>query len=135
MRTGALAVGAAALSSAAGAAAATSGLGAADILDWSLAPYLNYGANPPGSAFAGPVGYVVTPGMGGSIATAARIYTSTNATADDPADFTLYGSNDGVTWSLIDYTPLALPYVICKIAMMCFGNVSHCNQHGIELSA
>ena len=33
----------------------------------------------------------------------------TNAPADDPADFTLYGSNDGVTWSLIDYTPLALP--------------------------
>ena len=87
-----------------------SGLGAADILDWSLAPYLNYGANPPGSAFAGPVGYVVTPGIGSSIITAARIYTSTNATADDPADFTLYGSNDGVIWSLIDYTTLALPY-------------------------
>ena len=87
-----------------------SGLGAADILDWSLAPYLNYGANPPGSAFAGPVGYVVTPGIGSSIITAARIYTSINATADDPADFTLYGSNDGVIWWLIDYTTLALPY-------------------------
>ena len=87
-----------------------SGLAAADILDGTLAPYLNYGANGQYNAFAGPVGYVVTPSIGASLVTAARIYTSTNAQADDPADFTLYGSNDGLTWSLIATTPLALPF-------------------------
>ena len=86
-----------------------SGLGAADISDGTLAPYLNYGAYGLNAWFSGPVGYVVTPSMGGSVVTAARIYTSTNAQPDDPADFTLYGSNDGVTWSLITTTPLALP--------------------------
>jgi hypothetical protein len=85
------------------------GLGAANITDGTLAPYLNYGANAQGNPFAGPVGFVVTPNFGGSIITAARIYTSANAQADDPADFTLYGSNDGVEWFFIVYEPLALP--------------------------
>jgi hypothetical protein len=87
-----------------------SGMGAANIIDGTLSPYLNYGAYSAGSYFAGPVGYVVTPSLGNSIVTAARIYVSTNLQADDPADFTLYGSSDGVNWSLINYTPLALPF-------------------------
>lgn len=86
-----------------------SGLGAANIIDGTLAPYLNYGAYGNNTTFTGPVGFVTIPSIGSSIVTAARIYTSTNAQADDPADLTLYGSNDGTHWSLIHYTPLSLP--------------------------
>lgn len=86
-----------------------SGTPTADINDGTLAPYINYGEYGTGNSFAGPVGFVVTPSIGSSLVTGARIYTSANAQADDPADFTLYGSDDGTNWSLIDYTLLALP--------------------------
>ena len=100
------------------------GLEVTNILNGTLAPYLNYGANGPVSVFVGPVGYVVTPGIGSSIVTAARIYTATNAPANDPADFTLYGSNDGQNWSFIDYTPLSLS----SARNASFGTINSNNQ-------
>jgi len=93
-----------------------SGLGAARIIDGTLLPYLNYGANTPGNIFGGPVGFVVTPSIGSTLVTGARIYTSTNATADDPADFSLYGSDDGVNWSFISYSALSLPFARNAVA-------------------
>src|SRR5665213_3093530 len=85
------------------------GLGASNIIDGTLTPYLNYGGAARGNSFTGPVGFVVTPSIGNTVVTAARIYASTNSTADDPADITLYGSTNGLTWSFIAYSSLSLP--------------------------
>ncbi len=76
------------------------GQGQTNIIDRTLAKWLNFGKNT--TPWGGPVGFVVTPAMGRTIVTTVRFYAANDTTARDPADFTLEGSNDGgSSYSLI----------------------------------
>jgi hypothetical protein len=66
------------------------------------AAYVNYGQNAGGSPFVGPVGFVVSPRLGKTLVTAVRLYTADANQPNDPANWTLEGSNDGgSTWATI----------------------------------
>jgi hypothetical protein len=83
--------------------------GLSDVEDGTLIQYVNFGSNGCVAPFAGPVGFVVKPIFGGSVVTAMRLFTASGHPEDDPADFLLEGSNDGITFSKIANGPLGLP--------------------------
>jgi hypothetical protein len=69
---------------------------------------INAGAGFPD--FAGPVGVVVTPGVGATVLSGLRIYSSTDTGSRDPADYVLEGSNNGGgNYTLISQGALSLP--------------------------
>ena len=83
-------------------------------IDDTTSKYLNYGLDGDQSApFLGPVGVIVTPSTGadgsGTIVNALRVYAANDAVDRDPINFTLEGSNDGTTYTLITSNSLALP--------------------------
>ncbi|HEV2210420.1 MAG TPA: immunoglobulin domain-containing protein [Verrucomicrobiae bacterium] len=73
-----------------------------DGLQWNGAccggptPFIGYDANS-----ARQVGFTVTPIAGSSIVTSVRIFTANDTTTRDPLDFTLEGSNDGVSFAAL----------------------------------
>jgi Bacterial lectin/Immunoglobulin I-set domain len=89
------------------------GEGVSNILDGSTSKYLCFGAGPTngGAPFVGPVGFVVTPGLGNTVVSAMRIYTANDAPERDPIDIMLEGStNGGGSWTtILADTPLSLP--------------------------
>jgi len=78
-------------------------------VDGSLVQYLNFGANGSTAPFIGPVGFVVTPGVGATVATGLRFFTSGSHPEDDPADYLLEGSDDGTNFTTITGGLLAMP--------------------------
>jgi hypothetical protein len=80
-------------------------------IDNIMQKYLNFGsgtnANQP--PFAGPVGLIVVPSAGPSVVSGLRLYTANDGVERDPADYTLEGSNDGTSYTLISSGPLSLP--------------------------
>lgn len=83
-------------------------------IDDTTSKYLNFGTDGDEAApFVGPVGLVVTPALGaegsGTVVTAVRVYTANDAPDRDPINFTLEGSNDGVSFTLISSNSLSLP--------------------------
>ncbi|EEF59339.1 immunoglobulin domain-containing protein [Pedosphaera parvula] len=78
------------------------------VIDGTTDKYLNFGANN-GSPFLGPVGVVVTPSQGRSIVTSLRFYAANDTTARDPANYTLEGSVDGSTYTLISSNVITMP--------------------------
>lgn len=82
----------------------------ANAIDDTTSKYLNFGTDGNNSApFAGPVGLTVTPALGSTVVTGLRIYTANDAVERDPANYTLEGSNDGTTFTVISSGALALP--------------------------
>jgi hypothetical protein len=71
-----------------------------DGLQWNGAccggptPFIGYDANS-----ARQVGFTVTPIAGSSIVTSVRVFTANDTVTRDPLDFTLEGSNDGVSFA------------------------------------
>lgn len=81
----------------------------ANVINNNTTKYLNFGGNG-GSPFKGPVGVIVTPGVGRTIVSGLRFYAANDAVERDPADYTLEGSNDGgSTWVVISSGALSLP--------------------------
>lgn len=83
-------------------------------IDDSTSKHLNFGADGNTTApFTGPVGLIVTPALGaegsGTTVNAVRVYTANDAEERDPVNFTLEGSNDGTTFTLISSNRLTLP--------------------------
>jgi hypothetical protein len=79
-------------------------------IDNTTTKYLNYGGNGGFAPFVGPVGLMVTPGMGSTVVTGLRIYTANDAIERDPTDYLLEGSNDGgASFATISSGSLALP--------------------------
>ncbi|HSU53662.1 MAG TPA: LamG-like jellyroll fold domain-containing protein, partial [Candidatus Dormibacteraeota bacterium] len=65
------------------------------------ASYVNGGQNN-GAPFVGPIGFVVAPRFGKSTVSAVRLYSADVNPQNDPADWTLEGSNDGgSSWTTI----------------------------------
>jgi hypothetical protein len=81
----------------------------ADVEDGTLIQYNNFGANGCTTPFAGPVGFIVQPKFGGSVVTAMRVFTAWGHPEDDPADYLLEGSTDGINFKKVSSGPLALP--------------------------
>jgi len=89
----------------------TTGAGAEAVtgaIDNKIQKYLNFGTAG-GNPFVGPVGFIVKPAMGNTIASLLRIYTANDAEGRDPADYVLEGSLDGTTFAPISSGSLALP--------------------------
>lgn len=89
----------------------TTGAGAEGVvgaIDNKIQKYLNFSTSG-GAPFVGPVGFVVKPAMGNTIASLLRIYTANDAEARDPSSYTLEGSLDGVSFTPISSGALALP--------------------------
>jgi hypothetical protein len=81
-----------------------------NVEDGTLYQYVNFGGNGSTAPFAGPVGFTVTPQSGSTVVIGIRFYTSSSHPEDDPADYTLLGSNDGGTnFTPIATGPLSLP--------------------------
>ena len=78
-------------------------------IDHTTYKYLNFGTSPTSPPFIGPVGFTDTPQTGSTLVTAMRVYTASDSTERDPADFTLEGSNDGTNFTIIATGPLSLP--------------------------
>jgi hypothetical protein len=71
--------------------------------------YLNFGLNG-GQPFKGPIGFITTPSLGLTFVNGVRLYCADDTAGPggrDPADFELFGSNDGHTWTPI-YQNLAV---------------------------
>jgi hypothetical protein len=81
--------------------------GVISAIDESSQKYLNVSASSP--PFKGPVGLIVTPGVGLTLVKGLRVYTANDAPDRDPTDYLLEGSNDGTTFTLISSGPLTLP--------------------------
>lgn len=77
-------------------------------LDNTTTKYLNFGGNN-GAPFYGPVGFVVTPLQGRSTLTGIRLYTANDATARDPIDYTIEGSDDGSNFTYLTSGSVSLP--------------------------
>ncbi len=80
-----------------------------NVEDGTLDQYENFGTNDSVAPFGGPVGFVVTPSVGATIATAMRLFTASSHPEDDPADYLLEGSNDGTNFTTIAGGLLGLP--------------------------
>lgn len=92
--------------------ASPAGLTLPNVVDGTMATYLNYGGsgNTTNGPFLGPVGIIDTPSIGNSIVHAIRFVNAVNAPTCDPADFTLDGSDDGINWTnIVPDTALNLP--------------------------
>jgi len=73
-------------------------------IDNTTTKYLNNGIS------TGPIGFEVTPGVGGTVLSVLRFYTANDATERDPANYLLEGSIDGgATYTTIASAALALP--------------------------
>ncbi len=59
--------------------------------------------------FGGPVGLTNTPAVGSTIVTGIRFYPGQDSPDNDPSGYTLEGSNDGSTFTIIASGPLNLP--------------------------
>jgi hypothetical protein len=74
-------------------------------IDDTTSRYMNGGSGFSAAAgfppFAGPAGITVTPVAGSTIVTGLRVYTSDNDLPRDPTSYTLEGSNDGTTFTVI----------------------------------
>jgi hypothetical protein len=82
----------------------------ANIEDNNLYQYVNLGSNGTTAPFGGPVGFIVTPKSGITVAKGMRIFTASRYPEDDPADYLLEGSSDGgITFKAIAGGLLALP--------------------------
>lgn len=93
---------------------AGNGAPAQAIDDFSIVVWVNGGSglNAPAGfePFGGPVGLVVTPGVGATLVNGLRIYTANDAAERDPADYLLEGSNNGgASYTAISSGSLALP--------------------------
>jgi hypothetical protein len=77
--------------------------------DNTLDPYVNFGANGSTAPYSGPVGFIVTPNVGASVATGIRLFASASHPEDDPADYLLEGSDDGTNFTSIVGGLLSLP--------------------------
>jgi hypothetical protein len=80
-----------------------------NVNDDTLTEYINFGGNDSVAPFSGPVGFVVTPRAGVSVVTGLRLFTASSHPEDDPADYLLEGSTDGVNFTAIAGGLLALP--------------------------
>lgn len=79
----------------------------ANAIDGTTSKYLNFGLN---SGSQTPVGFIVTPSLGSTYVMGIRLFTANDATARDPANTILEGSNDGgATWTLIWSNRFTLP--------------------------
>jgi hypothetical protein len=60
--------------------------------------------------FGGPVGLIITPGVGSTRVNGVRFYSGSDPSVDDPADYTLEGSkNGGASYTLIASGALSMP--------------------------
>jgi hypothetical protein len=85
-------------------------MGVGNVEDGTLNQYVNFGTNGSVPPFGGPVGFVVTPQVGTTVAKGVRFFTSSSHPEDDPANYFLEGStNGGTTFAPISGGPLALP--------------------------
>jgi len=87
---------------------------APECIDNTFTSYINGGSGASASAgfnpFAGPVGVVVTPAAGKTIITGVRFYPGSDTSIDDPADYTLEGSNNGgASYTTLSSGALAIP--------------------------
>lgn len=85
--------------------------GPANAINDDTTKYLNFGL-PPGdqaAPFVGPAGLVVTPSVGRTVVSGLRLWTANDDANRDPADYTLEGSNDGTTFTVISSGALSLP--------------------------
>ena len=81
-----------------------------EAIDGTTQKYLNFGANAGFPPFVGPVGLVVTPSKGSTVATSLRLFTANDSPERDPADFILEGSNNGgATYTTIASGTVAMP--------------------------
>jgi hypothetical protein len=82
-------------------------------IDDSTAKFINGGSGFSATAgfppFGGPAGLIVTPTVGSTIVTGLRVYTADGNPERDPINYTLEGSSDGTTFTVISSGPLALP--------------------------
>jgi hypothetical protein len=82
-------------------------------IDDSTTKFINGGSGFSAAAgfppFAGPAGLIVTPSIGSTIVKGIRVYTADGNPERDPIDYTLEGSNDGTTFTVISSGALALP--------------------------
>jgi hypothetical protein len=86
------------------------GEGVANAIGDTTLKYLNFGLNSGAGNFLGPVGFVVMPSTGLSVACGLRFYTANDEPGRDPASFVLHGSNDGGNnYTMIASGPLNLP--------------------------
>lgn len=85
-----------------------SGSGPDMAIDNTTSEFQDFGGNGGSIPFSGPVGFVVTPLSGASIVTGLRVYAATTAAVDDPTDYTLEGSTDGVNFTTISSGSLSL---------------------------
>jgi len=81
------------------------------VIDGTLNPYENFGANGSFAPFSGPVGFIVKPQIGPTVVTGMRLFTSGNHPEDDPIDYVLQGSTVGTNgpWVTVSSGSLALP--------------------------
>lgn len=77
-------------------------------IDNKIQKYLNFSTTG-GSPFVGPVGFIVKPAAGNTIASALRFYTANDAEGRDPADYVLEGSLDGSAFTPISSGTLTMP--------------------------
>ncbi|HEY3862234.1 MAG TPA: LamG-like jellyroll fold domain-containing protein [Verrucomicrobiae bacterium] len=77
------------------------GLTVPNVIDGTLAAYLNYGDSGTNNDFVGPISVMVTPSTGRTIVNALRFVVAANAAICDPADYSLDGSVDGINWTNI----------------------------------
>lgn len=83
------------------------------LIDNTTTKYVNGGSGFSAAAgfppFQGPVGAIVTPGIGSTVVHGLRIYTADANPERDPASYKLEGSTDGTTFSVISSGTLSLP--------------------------
>ncbi|MEO8354049.1 MAG: PEP-CTERM sorting domain-containing protein [Chthoniobacteraceae bacterium] len=71
-------------------------------IDSNTQKYVNFGTDGDTAIpFAPAVGFEVTPLFGGSVVTSVRFFAANDAPDRDPAQFQLFGSNDGTNFSMI----------------------------------
>ena len=80
-----------------------------NVEDNTLFQYVNFGGNGGTAPFSGPVAFQVTPSIGSTVVTGIRFFTASSHPEDDPADYLIQGSDDGVDFTNIAGGLLSLP--------------------------